>query len=91
MLARRPNQKMNGDKLAALILFGSERFNRPVVHNTEQLISFVDAHGLQHLLPVFTKRTTIRKRQIAHEKAMVEYYRCRNPSCCSVPGMNPRL
>ena len=91
MLTHGADQKVNGDQLAALILFRAERFYWSITNNIQQLISLVDAHGLQHLLPVFTKRTTIRNRQIAHESAMVEYYRCRNPGCYSVARMNSRL
>jgi hypothetical protein len=40
---------------------------------------------------VFTKRTTILNRQIAHQKAMVEYYRCRKLNCCSVTRKNSRI
>ena len=91
MLTRRADQKVNCDTLSTLILPCAKGLNRAVIDDIEQLISLVDAHGLRYLLPVFTKRTTICNRQIAHEKAMVEYYRRRKLNCCSVTRKNTRI
>jgi hypothetical protein len=68
-----------------------ERLYRSIDHHAEEFVFLIDTHRVSHLLPLFTKRTTNPKRQIGHERPMVEYYGCRTIRPGNTTRKNSRL
>jgi hypothetical protein len=91
MLSCSAEKKVYGDLAPALRLPCRERLYWPVDDYAEEFVFLIDTHRVSHLLPVFTKRTTNLKRQIAHGRAMVEYYGCRIVRHGSTTRKNSRL